>query len=274
MKTGIVFLLLLLSNVMVFAQDKNQQKAKPEVFPSATFAVDFEKLSSGNPIFSWRTDMDADFIGFRKGRHNLTGRIRFLTVGARPNHGGVSIAGVAYGLDGCYKYFRTQNNWFSVCNSHLSSHKAAELSGLMKEELEKGRRFPTINAVDLNVISFNTSFMLDMPIEPELTLRFQPASFHYGGGVGFYAQPLYLTSRFFLARIKFAKLLFATRHELGISSFNDGYLNLDLFSHGQREGRVQVYIGYSPNKRVQPSINEMVRRGGFKTGIRLIWETN
>lgn len=261
-------------SITAFAQDNVSLKNKSEPFPSATFAVGFEKLSSGNPLFSWRADMDADFVGYRRGPHNLTGRVRFLTVGARLSNGKVNIAGVAYGIEGCYKYFRTQTNWFSVCDSHLSSHKAEELSRLVREEKEKGKRFSTISAVDFNVISFGTGFALDMPIEPEFTFRFQPISFNYGGGIEFYPQPLYLTSHFFLARVKFMELSFATKHELGASSFNDGYLNLDLFPHGQKEGRAQIFIGYSPNRQIQTSINEMARRGGFKTGIRLIWDAD
>lgn len=267
-------LAMFMVGIIAFAQDDVSQKTKSEVFPSATFAVGFERLSSENPLFSWRVDMDVDFVGFRRGPHNLTGKVRFLTVGARSSQGRINIAGVAYGLEGCYKYFRTDKNWFSVCNNHLSSHKAEELSGLAREEKEKGRRFSTIGAVDFNVLSFGTVFALNKPIEPEFTLRFQPLNFNYGGGVEFYPQPLYLDSRFFLARIKFMKLSLVTKHELGASSFNDVYLNLDLFRYGQKEGRAQIYIGYSPNHRVQPSINEMVRRGGLKTGIRLIWEAH
>lgn len=271
---GFVVVGVFVIGITAFAQDNTTQKTKSEAFPSTTFAIGFEKLSSGNPLFSWRADMDADFVGYRKGPHNLTGKVRFLTVGARPSHGKVNIAGVAYGLEGCYKYFRTEKNWFSVCNSHLSSHKAEELSGLAREEKERGRRFSTISTVDFNVISFSTGFALNMPIEPEFTFRFQLMSFNYGGGIEFYPQPLYLTSHFFLARVKFMELSFATKHELGASSFNDFYLNLDLFRHGQKKGRAQIYIGYSPNHQVQPSINEMVRRGGFKTGVRLIWDAN
>jgi len=216
--------------------------------------------------------MDMDFVGYRKGSHNLTGRVRFLTVGARPSQGGINIAGTAYGLEACYKHYRSETNWFSVCDSHLSLHRAEELSGLIKEEVEKGRRFPAINTVDANVISFGTGFTLKAPAEPKFVFLFQPISFHYGGGVEFYSQPLYFVSRFMLVKGRHAKLSLATKHELGIGSFNDGYLNLDLFPHGQEEGRAQIYIGYSPNHQIQPSINEMVRRGGFKTGVRLIWD--
>lgn len=268
-----ITVLLFIISISAFAQVNKAQKTKSEAFPSATFAVGFEKLFK-NPLSSWRTDMDVDFVGFRRGSHNLTGRVRFLTVGAMPSEGKVNIAGVAYGLEGCYKYFRTDKNWFSVCDSHLSSHISDELSRLVDETIENGESFPTISPVDLNVFSFGTGFALNMPIEPEFTIRFQPIMFHYGGGVGFYPQPLYLTSRFFLARIKFAKFSLATKHELGASSFSDFYLNLDLFRHGQKEGRAQVYVGYSPNHQIQPSINEMIRRGGFKTGVRLIWEAN
>lgn len=270
---GFLALFIVMTNTMVFAQNKVSQKTvKSEAFPSATFAVSFEKLSSGNPLFSWRADMDVDFVGYRKGSRNLTGRVRFLTVGARPSHGGINIAGTAYGLEACYKHYRSETNWFSVCDSHLSLHRAEELAGLIKEEVEKGRRFPTINTVDANVISFGTGFTLKAPTEPKFVFLFQPISFHYGGGIEFYGQPLYFTSRFTLVRGQHAKLSLGTKHELGINPFNDGYLNLDLFPHGQEEGRAQIYVGYSPNRQVQPSINEGIRRGGFKTGVRLIWD--
>lgn len=265
---------MVMTSAMVFAQDKVVQKIKPEAFPSATFAVSFEKLSSGNPLFSWRADMGVDFVGYRKGPHNLTGKVTFLTIGAQQSYGRINIAGTAYGLEGCYRYHRTETNWFSVCDSHLSSHRAEELAGLVTELIRGGEQYPVIRAGDLNVISFTSGFMLKMPTHPRFVLRFQPASFNYGGGAEFYSQPFYFTSRFTLVKSQYAKLSLATKHELGISSFNDGYLNFDLFPHGQEEGRAQIFVGYSPNTQIQPSINEGVRRGGFKTGIRLIWDAH
>lgn len=276
MKRIVMFLVLfvVMTCTVVFAQDKVLQKApKSEVLPSATFTAGFEKLFE-NPLFSWRADIDMDFVGYRKGRHNLTGRVRFLTVGARPSRGSINIAGLAYGLDACYKYYRTETNWFSVCNNHLSLHRTEELLVLEKEEIEKGRITPSIYTMDVNVISFGAGFMLKAPAEPKFVFLFQPIRFHYGGGFEFYGQPLYFTSRFALVKGRYVKLSFATEHEFGISPFNVGYLSVDLFLHEQEDGRAQIYIGYSPNQQLQPSVNEGVRRGGFKTGVRLIWDAH
>lgn len=257
-----------------FAQSQDTEKSKSEAFPSGTFYMEFVKRMASNPFYVWQGLVGGKFTGYRKGKSSVTGEVDFQAVGAKPYQNQISVAGTGYLLKGCFEYAARKDTSISACDNHFSSH-VADLPKLIKAEGPKGTLVPAVRERDMNVISFGIEHeMSRAPLRPTFTFRFQPMSFHYRGGAEFYDEPVFLSGNFLLLRTRRAKIFFTSKHEIGKSSFSDERLSLDLFPHGQKEGRARIFVGFSPNRQIQASVDEGWRGGGWILGVRLMWDVH
>lgn len=273
MKKVIALIAFLAASGPAFAQDQATQKATSEAFPAGTFYMEFHKRLAANPFYSWQGTIGGNFIGFRRGALSIRGEIDFQAAGAQAHQKQISIAGTAYIIKGCVQYdIKPEQTSVAVCDNHLSSH-IADLPKLLREARLKDTEVPAISEKDMNILTLGLSHAFrGIALKPEIAVRFQPLSFRYRGGAKFYEQPVFISTRSTLWQRGQTRIFFFTKHEIGKSSFSDGQLALDLFPHGQAEGRARIFAGFSPNRQIQANIEDGWRGGRWTLGVRLIWD--
>ncbi len=275
LRLSLVAILVLITSTSYALGQKSPANRLSGPFPEARFDGSFQKYLSHDvfsPFFSWRGIMGIDIATYREGNHTIYFKSEFQTVGARKTDSKINVSGTSYILEGRYRYQLSENTFISTGITHLSSHLTQDLEKIIRDQRNEGAFIPQIDASDLNVIFVEGYKKFSaLPLEPEIRLRVQPVGFRFRGGGYNYERPVYLATKFTPWRGDEKRIAIATQHEFGEDYFNDFSVSLELFSRGDEEGRVQLFLAGSPGDNLHVSPNAGWHRDGIRTGIKLVF---
>lgn len=264
------------------AQSPNAPPAAPPAegpFPEAVFGASFRQyLPPDNvyaPYYAWDAHMALDLTLYRRGRGAAEFAAVFQTAGTENLGTQVGVGGTAYILRAGYARSLSPRLSLSAGVAHLSSHLTRDLDDKTDELRREGKTVPDVQDPDeYNVLYLKAHVVLARwPLAPEIDVILEPVNFRFDLGHAPYVRPLYLGTRSTLWRAGTKTLALETQHEIGNNAFNAFCLLLELFPRGQRDGRLQLFVGGSPGRTMHVSPNVAALRDGFAAGVRLRFDT-
>lgn len=270
------------TSLLVFvAAGAQAQTSAPEApaarggFSDASFSAAFRKYTPPandfSPFYSWDAHMELDVTVFRRGRGAVNFMSLFQTIGTENLGQKVSVGGTGYLLGVGYSHAMTNHVRVSAGLKHLSTHLTRDLDEKDAEVRNRGMPIPKVDdPSEYNVFFFELFRRFSSsPFKPELDVIVESANFRFNGDWVGFVRPLYVDTRWMLWERQDKAIVLEIQHEFGRNWFNDYSLRLELFRHGQDQGRLQIFIIASPGHDLHVSPNIGGLRDGIAFGLRM-----